>query len=311
MDTLRAIESFVKAVEAGSIAGGARRLGISPAAASQAIARLEATVGTRLLARTTRRMSLTDSGELYYQHVRHVARDLERAHGAVSTLQAEPRGRLRITSTAAFGRHVLAPLMPGFNTRYPHLAPELLTTDRRVDHIHEDVDVSIRFTPQLEEGLVARRIASIPFLICASPEYLAHAGRPQSPEALRDHDCLVFRFPTDGRFLSWGFIRDGMRFEADFRAALISDDIDVLASMALAGGGITRLADFIAAPHIAAGRLVPLFEDVEQGDGSGTRAVSEPMEIYLCVDDRLALTPKVNAFMDYLVEHLPAAWRPR
>ncbi|MFG6179559.1 LysR substrate-binding domain-containing protein [Halomonas sp. THAF12] len=308
MDTLRAIESFVKAVEAGSIAGGARRLGISPAAASQGIARLEAAMGVRLLARTTRRMSLTDSGSIYYEHVRHVARDLERAHGAISALQAEPRGRLRVTSTAAFGRHVLAPLMPGFNARYRHLSLELLTTDRSVDHIQEDVDISIRFTPQLEEGLVARRIASIPFLFCASPDYLTRAGHPHSPEELRGHDCLAFRSPLDGRFMSWGFIRDGMRFEPDFKATMLSDDIDVLARMALAGGGITRLAAFIADPHIEAGRLVPLFE---AGDGSGVHAVSEPMNIYLCVTDRQALTPKVRAFMDYLVEQLPAAWRPR
>ncbi|MDN3557696.1 LysR family transcriptional regulator [Halomonas maura] len=308
MDTLRAIESFVKAVEAGSIAAGAKRLGISPAAASQGIARLEASLGVRLLTRTTRSMSLTDSGALYYQRVRHIARDIERAHDAISSLQAEPRGRLRVASTAAFGRHVLAPLMPAFNARFRHLALEILTTDRSVDHIQEDLDVSIRFTPQLEDGLVARRIASLPFLFCASPTYLAKAGHPQTPEELRHHDCLAFRFPRDGRFLSWGFIRDGRRFEADIRAAMISDDIDVLTQMALSGGGITRLADFIAQPHIDQGRLVPLFE--EPGS-DGVHAVSEPMDIYLCVRDRHEFTPKVKVFMDYLVEQMPPRWRPR
>ncbi|XKE46541.1 LysR family transcriptional regulator [Halomonas organivorans] len=308
MDTLRAIDSFVKAVEAGSIAGGAKRLGISPAAASQGIARLEASLGVRLLTRTTRSMSLTDSGTVYYEHVRHIAQDIERAHGAIDALQAEPRGRLRVASTATFGRHVLAPLMPGFNARYRQLSLEIITTDRSVDHIRETVDVSIRFTPQLEEGLVARRIASIPFLLCAAPSYLERAGHPHGPEDLARHDCLAFRFPKDGRFMTWGFLRDGVRFEPEIRPAMISDDIDVLAQMAVQGGGITRLAAFIARPHIDEGRLVPLF--VEEGDAR-VHAVSEPMDIYLCVSERHDLTPKVRAFMDYLVERLPAAWRPR
>lgn len=308
MDRLRAIECFVHAVDTGSIAGAARRLGISPAAASQNINRLEAHLAVRLLTRTTRRMALTDSGMAYYTRVKHIARDIELAHNAISVLHAEPQGRLRIASTAAFGRHVLAPLLPDFNARHPLLSLELVITDRSVDHISEALDVSIRFSPQLDEGLVARHIASIPFYFCASPEYLARAGTPHEPEALREHDCLVFRFPRDGRFLSWGFIRDGLRFEPETRVAMISDDIDVLAQMALAGGGITRLAAFIAQPHLDQGRLVALFE---AAPNAPVRAVAEPMDIYLCVRDRRDLTPKVRALMDFLVERLPAQWRPK
>ncbi|SHM56063.1 LysR family transcriptional regulator [Halomonas cupida] len=308
MDRLRAIECFVHAVDTGSIAGAARRLGISSAAASQNINRLETHLNVRLLTRTTRRMALTDSGQAYYTRVKHIARDIELAHNAISVLHAEPQGRLRIASTAAFGRHVLAPLLPDFNARYPLLSVELLTTDRSVDHISETLDVSIRFAPQLDEGLIARHIASIPFHFCASPGYLAQAGTPHEPEALREHDCLVFRFPRDGRFLSWGFIRDGLRFEPETRVAMISDDIDVLAQMALAGGGITRLAAFIAQPYLNQQRLVALFEP---GQSATARAVSEPMDIYLCVRDRRDLTPKVRALMDFLVERLPAQWRPQ
>lgn len=307
MDTLRAITCFTSAVEAGSIAGGAKHLGISPAAASQQLARLEAHLDTRLLTRTTRRLGLTDSGTAYYARVKHIARDIERAHDALATLRNEPRGHLRIASTAAFGRHVLAPLVPELKRRYPHLSLEIITTDRSVDHIGETVDVSVRFAPQLEEGLVARRIASIPFFFCASPDYLARAGTPREPEDLQEHDCLVFRFPRDGRFLSWGFTRDGLRFEPDTRIAMTSDDIDVLAQMALGGGGITRLAAFIARPYLEQGQLVSLFET---GQDSSAQAVSEPMDIYLCVNDRRDLTPKVRAFMNFLVERLPAEWRP-
>lgn len=218
MDTLRGIESFVRAVESGSIAAAAKRMGISAAAASQNIARLEAYLGVRLLVRTTRSMALTESGELYYDKARNIVSELTEANNAVINLHSELQGRLCIASTAAFGRHVLAPLIPQFNQLYPRISIELRTTDRNVDHIQEAVDISIRIKQQLEDGIVARKIATVPTHFCAAPSYLERAGRPTSPEELRHHDCIVFRVAVDGRFLRWGFIRDGLRFEADVRA---------------------------------------------------------------------------------------------
>ena len=307
MDTLRGIESFVRAVDNGSIAAAAKRMGISAAAASQNIARLEEHLGVRLLLRTTRSMALTESGEVYYEKVRNIVNDITEANAAVTNLNTEPQGRLCIASTAAFGRHVVAPLIPEFNLRYPLIAIELMTTDRNVDHIQEAVDISIRIKQQLEDGMVARRIATIQTYFCAAPTYLARAGRPTTPEELRHHDCLVFRVPVDGRFLRWGFVRDGLRFEADVRATMISDDIDVLAHLAVAGGGITRLAAFVADPFIATGQLETLFL---QSENSRVSAEIEPLDIYLCVRDRHQLTSKVRAFMDYLVDAIPEEWRP-
>ena len=301
MDLLNAIRSFVKVVEGGSIAAGARSLGVSPAAVSQNIARLETHLQARLLARTTRTMALTASGSLYYDKVRHIERDLALAQQAVSTPDSEPKGRLCIASTSAFGRHVLAPLIPAFCARYPQLSLELITTDRRVDHAREGVDVSVRIKPQLDDNLLARHLAQVPFICCASPGYLAQSGRPATPEALRDHRCLVFRYPVDGRLLRWGFVRDGLRFEAPFGTVLISDDIDVLAQMALNDGGIARLAGFIARPFLESGQLVPLFE---YSEASHVYAQTEPMDIYLCVADRFALTTNVRAFMDYLQDRI-------
>jgi len=306
MDTLRGIDSFVKAIELGSIAAAAKRMGISAAAASQNIARLETYLGARLLTRTTRSMALTESGELYYEKVRTLVSDLAEANAAIMNLHKEPQGRLCIASTAAFGRNVLAALIPAFTLRYPRIAIELMTTDRIVDHIQEGVDISIRIKPQLEEGIVARRIATVPTLFCAAPSYLQRAGRPTMPEELRHHDCLVFRVPVDGRFLRWGFIRDGLRFEADVRATMISDDIDAIARLAVAGGGITRLAAFVANPFIASGQLETLFLPDENTQVS---AEIEPLDIYLCVRDRHQLTPKMRVFMDYLVDALPKEWQ--
>lgn len=301
MDLLNAIRSFIKVVEAGSIAGGARSLGVSSAAVSQNLARLESHLQTRLVSRTTRSMALTAAGAQYYERVRHVERDLQQAEQALATPDSEPQGRLCIASTSAFGRHVLAPLIPAFSARYPLLSIELITNDRKVNHAREEVDVSLRITAQLEDHLLARHLARIPFICCASPGYLARAGHPVTPEALREHRCLAFRYPVDGRFLRWGFVRDGMRFEAEFGSVLISDDIDALAQMAVNDGGIARLAEFLVRPHLEAGRLIPLFERQESGQAY---AQTEPMDVYLCVADRFAMTPKVKAFMDYLQQCL-------
>ncbi|MNJ27670.1 HTH-type transcriptional regulator DmlR [compost metagenome] len=305
MNLLGSIKSFIKVVEAGSIAGGARTLGLSAAAVSQNIARLEAHLEVRLLSRTTRSMALTPSGTLYYEKVKHIERDLEQAHLAVTTPDSEPKGRLCIASSSAFGRHVLAPLIPGFSARYPQLSIELVTNDRRVNHAQEGVDVSIRIKPQLDDGLLARRIARVPFICCASPDYLAQAGWPGAPEQLKEHRCLVFRYPVDGRFLRWGFVRDGLRFDAEFADVLISDDIDVLTQMAVNHGGIARLAEFVARPYIERGQLVALFE---YSQPSQAYAQTEPMDIYLCVADRFAMTPKVRVFMEYLQACLGSAW---
>ncbi|WP_269792440.1 LysR family transcriptional regulator [Stenotrophomonas sp. Iso1] len=306
MNILHSIRSFIRTADAGSLAGAARTLGISAAAVGQNIARLETHLGVRLFNRTTRQLALTERGALYLAQVRHIERDLQRAQAAVTDPDATPAGRLRIASSAAFGRHVLAPLLPALQQRYPRLEIELLLADRNVDHAREDVDVSIRIGPQLEEGMVARLIAQVPFVFCAAPAYLADAGTPHTPEDLREHRCLLFRYPLDGRYLRWGFVRDGMRFDADVRPALVSDDIDALAIMAAKGGGITRLAAFVAAPYLARGELQALFTSDSADD---TQAAAEPMRVYLCVSDRRDLTPKVRSLLQHVLDALPTAWR--
>jgi DNA-binding transcriptional LysR family regulator len=296
MNVLGLINSFIRVVESGSIAAAARAQGMSPAAVSQNLSRLEAHLGVRLLSRTTRSMALTESGTRYYDKVRHIPHDLELAAQAAAATTA-PHGALCIATTAAFGRHVLAPLMPAFKAAYPRIDIELVSTDRRVDHRLEGVDVSLRIAAQLDERLIARRIASRPFVVCASPDYLERAGVPDSPEALKDHACLVFRYPTDGRFLPWGFVRGGQRFDAQLNAAFVCDDIDMLAQIAVNGGGIARLANFVAKPLIESGRLVPLFEANRR---KKAYAEPEPMEIYACVAERSALNAKVRALIEFL-----------
>ncbi|PYE36025.1 DNA-binding transcriptional LysR family regulator [Rhizobium sp. PP-F2F-G38] len=296
MDSLRGIESFVRSVEMGSIAAAARQLGISPAAASQNIARLERDLGVRLLQRTTRRLGLTDSGQVYFERVRHVVHALEAAATAVSALNDAPRGRLTISASVAFGRHVIAPLIPGFASLYPQLSVELVVTDRAVDHIAEGIDISVRFAEQLEPSLIARRLVTVPMMICASPDYLARRGHPKTPEDLVHHDCLLYRLATHGRLFRWTFLKDGTLYEPDIKPKIISNDIDTLTSMVLAGAGIARLGAFIADALIAKGSVVPLFSD--------TIAAHTPFTFYACTLDRHSATPKIRAFIDYAVAAL-------
>lgn len=337
MDTLKGISSFVRAVEEGSIAGGARRMGISAAAASQNIARLEQQLGNRLLLRTTRRLALTEQGQIYYQHVRGVVQALADAHDALAHEDEALAGKLRIASSAAFGRHVLAPLIAKFAQQHPQLRLELVLADHNVDHLREDIDLSIRFPQQLEPGLVARRIARVPLRCCASPAYLATHGRPQQPEDLIDHCCLLFRVPNDGRLLDWVFIRDGLRFEPKLNTTLVSNDIDSLALMAAAGAGIGRIGAFAADPLIASGQLQALFESAEPKNiesnieeninGSGkiqtqdkpaqiaqtatnqSAVEIEPLDFYACYPDRHATSAKLRRLLDFLVLGIPDAWK--
>lgn len=313
MDSLKGVDSFVKAVEEGSIAGAGRRLGISAAAASQNIARLEQQLGTRLLARTTRRLALTESGQIYFQRVQAIVRELEQAQAEVADLQDEPQGKLRIACSAAFGRNVVAPLISAFAREYPRLSIELVLADHYVDHISEDIDVSIRFAQQLEPGLVARRIACVPLRFCAAPSYLAEHGVPKAPEALHAHQCLLFRSPMDGRLLGWGFFRNGVRFEPRLNPTMISNDIDSLARFAVDGAGIARIGAFLADPLIAQGLLQPLFEAKQGGSKKANtdtvHADIEPLNFYACYQDRRAANGKLRLLLDYLLQSIPPAWR--
>lgn len=300
MDILGLISTYIRVVEAGSIAGAARAQGLSAAAVSQSIARLEAHLGVRLLSRTTRRLAMTESGARYFEKVRHIPQDVEIA-AHLATLASEPQGPLRIATTAAFGRHLLAPLLPAFKRTYPGIDIELIGSDRRLDHRLEQIDVSLRIKAQLSDSLVARRIVSRAFVFCAAPAYLEQAGTPRTPEELQQHACLLFRYPTDGRYLPWRFVRAGQTFEAATRPGFVCDDINMIAQLAVNGGGIARLADFVALPLIERGQLVSLFDAQSQ---DATAAQSEPMDIYACVSERSALSGKVRAFIDFLEQAL-------
>lgn len=302
MSQLRGIETFVKTVQGGSIAAAARQLGITAAAASQNLARLEKDLGTRLLSRTTRTQALTPAGEAYFARVSTLLSGLAEARNELSTMKSVVQGRLKIACSVAFGRHVVAPLMIDFMRRYKQVRVEMTLVDTQVDHLKEGIDVSIRHSHMLEPGLVARRIAVAPMVLCAAPSYLAQHGRPTTPRALDQHACLAYRRPQDGRLTEWPFVSNSARFVPAFTPCTVCDDIDTLAAMALAGVGITRLGSFIANPLIQAGLLEPLFQN--SSTRAKTHADPEPLEYYACYQDRHHISPSVRAYVDFMVVEL-------
>ncbi|MBO9680538.1 MAG: LysR family transcriptional regulator [Acidovorax sp.] len=309
MPNLRAIETFVKTLEGGSIASAARQLGISPAAASQNIARLERELGTRLITRTTRTMALTEAGERYLARVAPVIGELEKAQSDVSLVHGELHGRLRVACMAAFGRHILAPLLPAFTQRHPRLELELLVTDRDVDVLKEDVDVSIRYRDVLEPGMSVRPLAAAPRILYASPQYLEKHGHPQVAEDLLQHACILYRRERDGRLMRWPFVRDGRRVDPPLRMAAIGTDIDALTEFAVAGGGIVWAGGFIAHRHVQEGRLVPLVLTPVRKGPKGQQGPLQfedgTLDFFACFRDRQYVPAKVRAFVDYLLEVLP------
>ncbi|MDR3015423.1 LysR family transcriptional regulator [Delftia acidovorans] len=303
MPNLRSIETFVKALEGGSIASAARQLGISPAAASQNIARLERELGTRLITRTTRSMALTEAGERYLARVAPVLQELEKAQSDLSQLHGELQGRLRIACMAAFGRHVLAPLLPAFAAQHPRLELELLVVDRQVDVLKEDVDISVRYRDVLEPGMAVRQLAAVPRVLCASPAYLQAHGRPRTAQDLLGHACLLYRREADGRFMRWPFSRDGKRVDPQLRVTAIASDVDALTEMAVAGGGIVWIGSFIAHRYMREGLLQPLaLGPARKGQ---LHFDDTTLDFFACFRDRQYVPTKVRALVDYLVETLP------
>ena len=248
-------------------------------------------------------MALTEAGERYLARVAPVLGELEKAQSDLSLIHGELQGRLRIACMSAFGRHVLAPLLPAFTARHPRLELELLITDRYVDVLKEDVDLSVRYRDVLEPGMSVRQLASMPRILFAAPQYLQQHGTPQTAQDLLQHACLLYRRERDGRLMRWPFERDGQRADPPQRMALIGSDIDALVEYAVAGGGIVWAGNSIVHDFVRDGRLVPLA--IKPARKGQLEFADTPLDFFACFRDRKYVPAKVRALVDYLVEALP------
>jgi len=207
MESFGAIPVFVTVVESGGFSPAAKLLGISKSAVSKRVTQLEEQMGVKLLHRTTRKLSLTEAGEHFFQHARIAHQAAKDAQDAVAQLQGEPQGRLRINTPMSFGRLHIAPLIPEFLKRYPKISIEMVMDDKVADLIGEGFDIAIRGGDLPDSSLIARKLAPLRNVLCASPEYIETHGRPIELSQLTDHNCLIFTYSKDIK--EWLFIKDG------------------------------------------------------------------------------------------------------
>jgi DNA-binding transcriptional LysR family regulator len=289
MDRLASLSAFVAVVEAGSFVSAADRLASSTSTLSRHIAELEQHLGARLLNRTTRKLSLTEGGQAFYERAVQLLADLEEAEALVSSSAAAPRGTLRLTCSHAMGVQRVGPAIASFVARYPEVRFEVSVSDRIVDLVEEGFDLAIRIGQIGSDQLVARRLGNMRLLACAAPAYLASRGTPRTPADLARHAVLTYAYSPNPRL--WRLL-DRQGHSADVRVAgpLHSNSGDVSIAAAIAGVGVVFEPDFMVAPALEAGLLVRVLPDYE----------SEPGEIWAVYPSRRHLSAKVRLFVDHL-----------
>jgi len=284
---------FVQVVDSGSFTTAAERLKLSKSVVSKYVTRLENRLGARLLNRSTRRISLTEIGHAFYTRSQRGLQELEEANAEVLHLQSAPRGSLRINTPMSFGILHIAPALPDFLSRYPELSVDMNLDDRKVDLIEEGFDLAIRISDLPDSSLVARRLGPCRHVVCASPEYLQRHGIPQTPEDLREHNTITFSYqesPSEWRFLS----PEGRYVSVPVSGSIQMNNSLALRETLLQGGGITLTPTFIVGADIKAGRLQPVLSNYETLE----------LSIYIIYPQRQHLSPKVRAFVDFMVERV-------
>ena len=297
MDRFAAIEAFVRVVESGGFAAAARSLRLSPAMVSKHVATLEARLATRLLHRTTRRVSLTDAGQAFYDRATLVLRELDDAERLTTAFQARPEGLLRLTAPSAFASR-LSPILSQFAEAYPGVRLDVLCDDKVVDLVENRLDLAIRIGRLPDSSLVARKIMPAPVAVCAAPSYLAARGTPSKLEDLVHHDCIAYTHQWAGE--GWAFANADGTGEIVVRLANTpyrTNNAEIQRTLALSGKGLAQLPRFIVEEDIAAGRLVPVLTGMPNLD-RWVHAVYPPGR-------QLPLT--IRIFIDFLIEHLPRA----
>ena len=291
LDKLFEMRAFQAVTDAGGFTAAAAELGVSQSVVSRAVAHLEQRLGTSLLHRSTRRISLTDEGVIFLQGCRRVLEDVGEAERSVTSDEL-PVGTLRVSASVLFGQDPIALLLPEFMARYPKLEVHLSLTDRHVDLIEEKIDVAIRVGRLADSSLISRKIGEIRRIIVASPAYLAQHGPPKTPDDLLNHNCLLWDEAHDN-LNRWPFEVSGAMRRIKVRGRLVSNNVQALHQLAIMGAGISRMSEHRARPFIRRGELVPLLERSHRDEITPVHA--------LYVSTNIA-KPRVRAFVDFLTE---------
>jgi DNA-binding transcriptional LysR family regulator len=296
VDRFAAIQVFAQVVESGSFAKAAERLGLSTSAASRHVADLEGHLQTRLLNRTTRRVSLTESGRAFYERSVQLLGDLNEAEQEASSAAVVPRGTIRLTTSVNFGVRHVAPAIAEFLAQYADVRFDVSLSDRVVDLVEEGFDLAIRVGAPGADNLVARKLGETRLVPCASPAYLARHAAPKTPEDLANHNCFTYEYVAPRNL--WRFHdRSGAEHAVRVGGTLHSNNGDLLAEVAARGAGIVFEPAFIVGPEVRAGRLVPLLQEY----------IAPPVPIYAVYPSRKHLSAKVRRFVEFLIERFAQA----
>lgn len=290
------IWAFVRVVEVGTFSGAAEQMGSTKANISKQVARLERSLKTKLLNRSTRRISLTEVGAEIYQHAMRMTEEAKAIEAKIAGLQKGPSGTLRVSTSMAFGNLHIARLLPEFQARYPDIQVVLNLTDRYVDLVDEGFDVALRLASKIKiMSAVARPIARLNYVVAASPAYIERHGKPMSIYALPDHRCLTFG--ESGAATTWNFLADGEPIQLKLRSTLAINSSQSLRIAMLSGAGIALLPTFVVGEDIKKGDAVSLIPDVTPIGPFGT-------QVYAVYLQNKFLPQKVRVFIDYLVDKI-------
>lgn len=279
---------FVAVAEAESFTAAAKRLGISTAQVSRQVSALETRLSAKLFYRTTRRVSVTEVGNIYYQHCRQLLDGLDEAERAITNLQSTPTGKLKITAPVTYGERTIAPLVNNFVAKYPDLDVWLRLTNQTLDLIDEGYDLAIRLGKLDDSTMMAKRLASRTQYVCASPDYLATHGVPHSLSELEQHNCL------QGTLDYWRFQENGKPRNIKVKGNIRCNSGRALVNAALKGIGIVQLPDYYVLNSIENGQLVSLLEHLREPDDG----------VWALYPHNRHLSPKVRMLLDYLSEEL-------
>ena len=303
MDDLAAMRVFVRVVETGGLSAAGRAMGLAPSSVSRRISELEDMLGVKLLRRTTRKLSLTEAGETYYERTRDIVRSVEEANLAVTGERAGPSGTLRITLPAGIARLHVAPAVAAFQMQYPAVRVVMRVTDRIVDIIDEGLDVAIRVGRLEDSSLIARKVGEARRLVCASPSYLKRMGKPQRPGDIASHAALTFRSHPGTNL--WRFRKGNKTIEVRATGPFFADDGETLIAAACAGIGLILVPEWLLGEEISNGRLVEVLKGY-----SPDPAVTPLYAVYA---PGPYTAPKVRMFVDFLAGRFSRnyAWTKR
>ncbi len=292
MDRLGAMEMFVRIVETGSFSAVARQMGTTQPTVSKQLTALEKRLGARLLQRSTRKLSLTESGQTYYDRCKRIVDEVREAEGTLGKMQTSLAGALHVNSSIAFGEMFVAPLVLQFQQQNPELSAELTLNDRFIDLLEEGVDVALRIGRLTDSSLVARRVGATRRIVVATPEYLRKHGTPKHPLDLADHNCLLYSYLSTGN--EWSFQGPEGEIHVRVSGSFKSNNGHALARAVSAGVGIAMGPDWLMHEGLATGDIQAILPEYS----------TRPLDINAVYPSNRLLSAKVRTFIDYLQAEL-------